>query len=624
MALNIPAQLNIASWFIDRPAQEYPDRIAILGGPTPIHYRELHELTNRFGNALKIMGCAPGERVLIVLPDSVEFVAAFFGTTKIGAVAVPVNPLAKSADFSYYVTDSDARIAVVHVSIVSTFLNTLSEDRRPRLILVGGDSQTRLGSTWETCVGDASPILESFPTAAHDSACFLYTSGSTGLQKAVVHPHKSMFVTTRSFADSVLSIGPSDRTFSVSKLFFAYGLGNAMYFPLSAGASTVLNPDRSRLDTVSELLTRYRPTLFFAVPTFFRAILQEAANGFLFDFSSVRIAVSAGELLPPEIFDEFRNRFRLEILDSIGSTEMFQAFMSNRPDAARAGTCGFEVPNYEVRLVGDDGAAVSEGEIGTLWLKGESQFTAYWKKPELTEQTKIGEWVVTGDQFYRDSDGYYHFCGRRDDMLKLAGMWISPVEIENVIRAHPDVERAVVLATDAFERRKRTVAFVKTKGGAETDVREIWRYLQANLSEHMWPAQVFVLPEFPLTPNGKVDRQALLLLVGKREHELNTSESCQLPTPTEMQLMEIWSAILDVDRVGIYDNFVELGGDSIDVMRCLNRVREAFGVDPSFSAFFGESVNLKSLAEAIDEQVCVENPIKQVAPRVLVEESEGQ
>jgi benzoate-CoA ligase len=335
-----------------------------------------------------------------------------------------------------------------------------------------------------------------------------------------------MLVTSRGFARGVLGLHADDITFSVSKLFFAYGLGNGMYFPFSVGAATVLNPEKTKVSHVIDIVAQYRPTAFFAVPTFYGALLREAESGARVDLSSLRLAVSAGEMLPAAIFEKFRQRFGLEILDGIGSTEMLHMFLSSRPGKARAGSCGFPVPGYEAKIVDDEGREVlgcAQGrehatkhelehgcEIGNLWVRGLSALAEYWGKPELTARTKReGNWVVTGDKFTRDAEGYYHYCGRSDDMLKVAGMWVSPMEVENALLGHPDVaEAAVVGVADANGLTYEVAYIVLAAGlsGSEALAQQLCEYVKAKLISYKCPREVRFCPELPKTATGKIQR----------------------------------------------------------------------------------------------------------------------
>jgi len=512
MPLRIPAEFNLGSYFLDRPAQEHPDRVAILGEPEAVRYAELARRSRRVGTALAGAGCRPGDCVLIALPDSVEFIAAFFGATRIGAVAVPVNSMTRAADYAYYLADSGARVAIVHANTLAEFLPATAGVSLDLLVVVGASSQTPVpprALSWSSWLESASGEAPAHPTAATDTAFFLYTSGSGGQPKAAVHQHKDMLVTSRSFAEGVLGLRANDRTFSVSKLFFAYGLGNGMYFPFSVGASTLLNPERPRPEKVVEMVARHRPTVFFSVPTFYAGLLREADRGLPADFSSLRMAVSAGEWLPPEILEKFKKRFGLEILDGIGSTEMLHMFIASRPGQVRPGSCGFEVPNYEARIVDEAGKPTPDGKVGSLWVKGESAFAGYWNKPELTARVKQGEWVVTGDEFLREPGGYYRYFGRTDDMIKASGMWVSPGEVENALLGHPLVAEAAVVGQRDTAGLTRPVAYVVLRAGTPgtpelaTEIRD---FARARLSSYKTPAEVLFLEELPKTATGKIQR----------------------------------------------------------------------------------------------------------------------
>jgi len=509
----IPEQFNVAAYFVDAPAARHPDKTAIVGEPRAVTYGELSEFTNRAGNALLDLGVARGDRVLIVLPDSAEFIASFFGAAKIGAVAVPVNPFARSADYIHYIQDSEPRAAIVHSEALEAFLPASSErPQMPIVIVTEGQVATHGVSCaiWDEWIASASRNFAPSKASSRDPALMLYTSGSGGTPKAAVHRHGDMLVTTRSYAQGVLGLRSDDVTFSTSKLFFAYGLGNGMYFPLACGASTLLNPKRPTAGHVIELVSQYRPTIFFSVPTFYAALLREAETaGRTLDFSSVRQCVSAGETLPAEVFDRWKRATGEEILDGIGSTEMLHMFISARAGQCKPGSCGLPVPSYDAKIVDDAGADSPLGEIGNLWVRGASALAEYWHIPELTARTKRGDWVVTGDKFLRDSEGYYHYCGRADDMLKVAGMWVSPVEVENALLGHPNVaEAAVVGATDA-RGLTYAVAHVTLRAGCEGSgelAEEIRSHVKARLVSHKVPREIRFCGELPKTVTGKIQR----------------------------------------------------------------------------------------------------------------------
>ena len=503
----------MAEYFLDEPAGRHPERVAIAGEPREVTYAELAAFSNRVGNALLAQGVTRGDRVLILLPDSPEFIAAFFGAAKIGAIAVPVNPFARAADYHHYIENSESRAAIVHREALAEFLPASRERTRTPIVLVGDEEIETGGVTcakWNAWTGASSERLAPAETSPHDPAFMLYTSGSGGTPKAAVHRHADMLVTSQGFACGVLDLREEDVTFSVSKLFFAYGLGNGMYFPLSIGARTVLNPERTKADRVIELVKRHHPTVFFAVPTFFAAILRETEKENCgVDFSSVRQCVSAGEALPAEVFERWKKRFGLEILDGIGSTEMLHMFISSRPGKCKPGSCGFPVPGYEAKIVDDAGEPVPAGEVGNLWVRGKSAFAEYWRIPELTARTKRGEWVVTGDKFVCDSNGYFHYCGRADDMLKISGMWVSPVEVENALLGHPYVvEAAVVGATDG-QGLTYAVAHVVPREGIDRSEKlatEICEHVKAQLVSYKVPREVRFCSELPKTVTGKIQR----------------------------------------------------------------------------------------------------------------------
>ncbi|HEY6946957.1 MAG TPA: benzoate-CoA ligase family protein [Candidatus Acidoferrum sp.] len=513
---NIPKQLNIAEYFLDAPAARHPHKVAITGEPRRLTYAELASLASRVGNALLEQGVSPGERVLIALPDSPEFVASFFGAAKIGAVAVPVNPFARSADYIHYIENSEPRAAIVHSESLEAFLPASSERPQMPIVVVTEDQVETHGvscAIWNDWIASAADKLVPLETSSEDSAFMLYTSGSGGTPKAAVHRHGDMLVATHNYAQGVLGLRADDVTFSTSKLFFAYGLGNGMYFPLAFGASTILNPKRTSTMHVIELVVRHHPTIFFSVPTFYAALLREAeTTGQPLDFSSVRLCVSAGETLPAEIFERWKRATGLEILDGIGSTEMLHIFISSRPGKCKPGSCGTPVPGYDAKIVDESGGEVPAGEIGNFWVRGSSAFAEYWRIPELTAPTKRDDWVVTGDKFLRDADGYYHYCGRADDMLKVAGMWVSPVEVENALLGHPHVaEAAVVGATDA-RGLTYAVAHVTLRAGCEGSrelAEEIRSHVKARLVSHKVPREVRFCGELPKTVTGKIQRYKL-------------------------------------------------------------------------------------------------------------------
>lgn len=511
--------INIADEFVTQPARQYPHKVAIIGAAGPITYAQLESQVNRVAQALRESGCQIGDRVLIALRDSPEFVAVFFGAARMGAIAVPVNPMARSADYRHYLENSGARLALADASILGEFAAGARGCALDLLVVccqtAGTQSVERVARrvlAWDDWLPQKAEGMTNLPPSS-EAAFFLYTSGSGGTPKAVVHRHNDMLVAARNYAQGVLGIRPDDRLFSVSKLYFAYGLGNGMYFPLYFGATTILHPERPRADEIASLVSGHRPTIFFSVPTFYAAMLREAERGLTIDFSSVRVAVSAGESLPPEIFEQFRTRFDVEILDGIGSTEMLHIFLSPRPGEARAGTCGHEVPGYQARILDEHGAPVSDGEIGSLWVKGDSAFAEYWRIPELTALTKRDGWVSTGDKFSRDAEGFYHYSGRADDMMKVSGMWVAPLEVENALLAHPAIEECAVVGHADSVGLVRPVAYIVLRrtvgnpaGGLDS---EINGWLRTRLPGFKCPHEFRFVPTLPKTATGKIQRYLL-------------------------------------------------------------------------------------------------------------------
>jgi benzoate-CoA ligase len=441
--LGVPRAFNAAAHFVDRNiAEGRAERIAIECGDERVTYAELLERVNRFGSALRQrLDVRAEERVALLLHDAPAFAYSFFGTIKIGAVAVPLNTLLKPPDYRYLLADTRAAVLVISDALLPA-IQSIPRAEWPRLrhIVVVGQHVPPDYTAFDELLASGSGELEAEPTTRDDAAFWLYSSGSTGAPKACVHLHHDMVVCAETMAQAVLGITPADRCFSVAKLFFAYGLGNALYFPFSVGATTILWPGPPDAARVFNTIERHRPTLFFAVPTGYGMLLANLRDP-EFDLSSIRLAISAGEALPPALFDRFKQRFGLEILDGIGSTEALHMFISNRPGLVRKGSSGQLVPGYEARILDNDGRSVGAGEIGNLWIRGDSVCACYWNQHEKTRDTLEGSWLRTGDKYTQDDDGFFWYAGRSDDMLKVGGQWVSPVEVENTVLLHPVARR---------------------------------------------------------------------------------------------------------------------------------------------------------------------------------------
>ena len=505
LSLGIPETFNVAGHFVDRNVVNgHGEHVAIECGERRITYLEVHDNVNRTGNALRdSLGVRSEERVLLLLLDGPAFVYAFFGAIKIGAVPVPLNTLWKPTDYQYVLRDSRASVLVVSPELLPQIDRIPIEERRTLRHVVTADID------FDALLTSASPTLDAEPTSRDAPAFWLYSSGSTGAPKGCVHLQHDMVICAELFGKGVLGIRQTDRTFSVAKLFFAYGLGNALYFPFSVGATTVLWPGAPTPSNVYGVIESHRPTLLFSVPTSYGMLLAHSRDGSDFDLSSVRLAVSAGEALPPAIYERFKQRFGIDILDGIGSTEVLHTFISNRPGAIRPGSSGQLVRGYEARLLDDDGRPVAQGEIGNLWIAGDSVCAGYWNQHEKTLNTIEGRWIRTGDKYSQDPDGYFWYAGRSDDMLKVGGLWVSPVEVENALLSHDVVLECGVVGHEDHDGLVKPRAFVVLKPGAvETPelATELQQFVRERLAEYKRPRWVRFLPELPKTATGKIQR----------------------------------------------------------------------------------------------------------------------
>jgi len=497
--MELPERYNVGADLLDRNLNAgRANKLAIASAAKDVTYGELFNLACGAANQLKDLGVRREERVLIVGYDGPGWVAVFLGAIRIGAVPVPVNPLLqRSEDYDHYIDDSLARVVVVD--------SNTEEKLRPALARAAGAPRMLRADQ----IGPG-PDVTAAATRKDDMAFWLYSSGSTGKPKAVVHLQHDIPYTCITYGEQVLGITEHDVTFSTTGLFHAYGFGNNLTFPYWVGASTVLHAGRNTPATVLDTIEKRRPTLFFSAPTLYNAILNfEGAKDR--DLSSIRHCVAAAEALPAEVWRRWKDAFGLTILDGVGSTEMLHIYCSNRLDDLRPGSSGKPVPGYELKILDDQGSLVEPGEAGDLYVKGDSALALYWAQHEKTKRSVLGEWFFTGDRYRVDEDGFYWYEGRSDDMIKVSGLWVSPIEIESALMEHPAVaESAVVgIEVDGFTKIK---AFVITKGGAAAGdalAAELQEHCKSRLQRFQFPHIIEFVTELPKTVTGKIQRYKL-------------------------------------------------------------------------------------------------------------------
>jgi benzoate-CoA ligase len=507
--IHLPDVFNAAVEFVDRHiAEGRAGRIALRHEGRRLTYGQMAEMVNRVGNALRDLGVEMENRVLLLLYDSPEFVASFFGAMKIGAVPVPVNTMMRAQDYEYFLDNSRAKVLIAHRPLWDEVAKVRDRLTYLQHVIVVGEPASDQ-QTFEQWIAQASPALEPAPTSKDDAAFWLYSSGSTGFPKGAVHLQHDMVYCTDLYARPILGIGPEDITFSAAKLFFAYGLGNSLYFPFRVGASAILYAGRPLPETMFEIISRDKPTIFFGVPTLYAAMLAIHDAETRYDLSSLRLCVSAGEALPPELFRRWHDRFGSEILDGIGTTEVLHIFISNQAGRVKPGSSGLIVPGYEARIVDDAGHPVAPGDIGNLLIKGESTCASYWNQHEKTKQTIQGEWIVTGDKYAQDEDGYYWYAGRADDMLKVGGVWVSPIEVENTLIQHAAVLEGAVVGHEDDDRLVKPKAFVVLNRGYRASAaleEELKEFVKAKIAPYKYPRWITFVPELPKTATGKIQR----------------------------------------------------------------------------------------------------------------------
>ncbi len=497
---------NLARGNADRPATHSPS-----GSLT---YSELCALAARYGNAFKAFGLGRGERIVFLADDTPSTAAAFFGAMRAGYVPVVLNTLTPPDLLQFYLQDSGARIALSDAAFVSTFIETaIADTALERVVVVGDERGAAIDTVTESAfLNDMEPSLTAAPTRPNDMAFWLYSSGTTGRPKGIVHLHHDLAYTAESYAKSILKLTTNDICYSVPKIFFAYGLGNTLTFPFSAGASCVLMPGQPRPSAVLSAIQVHKPTVFFGLPTLYTALARDPDAGST-DFSSIRLSISAAETLSRSVFDQWRNLTGLEVVEGLGSTELLHIYLSNRPDRKKLGAAGMRVPGYEVELRDRDGKVVGDNEEGVLWARAHSSAPLYWNRPDKTAETMRDDWINTGDRFSQDTDGFYFFKGRADDLIKVSGQWVHPLEVEQCLQTHDDVGECAVFAHKLDDERMTLRAFVSMKAGqpgnpqAVTDA--LQDFVKRALLPYKYPRIIEYLDELPKTGTGKLDRHAL-------------------------------------------------------------------------------------------------------------------
>jgi benzoate-CoA ligase family protein len=487
---------NACEYLLDRRvAAGDGARVALTGVGGSYTYAELLDRVGRVAGGLRELGLQPEQRIVMFMADGPDFVAVYLAAMRIGAIPVPVSTMLHADGLGALLRDSRARLLAISPEFSALAASASAQAPELLSVVLGSD------------LAGTDPDIEVYPTTEDSPAFWLYTSGTTGTSKAAMHRHGSIPVVCETYGAQVLGIEPADRCLSAAKGFFAYGLGNSLLFPLSAGACSILEPSPSRPDLLASRVASHGATLFFAGPTFFANMLKAGLPGDA--LAGVRLAASAGEALPAALYERWTSHFGIDILDGIGMTEMLHIFLSNRPGQVRPGTTGVAVPGYELRILDDDGAPVPKGTPGTLFVRGASTATGYWSRYDASRLVFQGEWLRTGDTYIEDADGFYTCLGRTGDMLKASGIWVSPAEVEDRLLAHEAVAQAVVVAGLDADGLEKPVAYVVLRVGAAVEEEELIEFCRASLPSYMRPRRVVFTESYPVTSTGKVRRVEL-------------------------------------------------------------------------------------------------------------------
>jgi benzoate-CoA ligase family protein len=503
---------NVADYFVDRNLElGRGDRVALFTPQGATTYTELAELVNRVGNVLLGLGARRGERVLLALSDGVEFVATWYAAQKIGAVTAEVYTFLQPKDYRYFLDYTGAHVVIADPVTLDRLREAGIADQQ--VLVVGGEALRDNEHDFATLVADAPAELDTAPTTRDDVAIWKFTTGSTGAPKACVHTAASPIISHEGYARGVLDIDEDDIVLPVPKLFFGYARDLAALYPFGVGGAGIAFPERTTAERIFELIARFRPTILVNVPTMMSAMVAHPSASTQ-DLSSLRLCTSAGEALPAELHRKWDETFGVEVVDGIGSSEAYHIYISNRPGAARQGTCGQVVPGYSARIVAGDGTEAPDGEVGTLEVTGGTVALEYFGDPEKSAATFRGDTVHTGDLFSRDADGFYQYQGRADDLLKSGGIWVAPSEIEHCLIGHEDVVECGVAGFEV-EGLVRPMAYVVLRAGAEGSpelAAALREHVRARLSGHKCPHEIRFVTTLPRTTNGKLDRRALKAL----------------------------------------------------------------------------------------------------------------
>jgi benzoate-CoA ligase family protein len=516
IGFSVPETYNASRILFDN-LEGNGDRLALTGPLGAVTYCELCAEASRWGNGLLSLGLKRGDRVLMFLDDTPAYPAAFFGAVRAGFVPLLINTLTPPDLLQFYLSDSGATVAIAEAEFGARFDDVACKDTALQTLIVANGAAgshavpgTLIARDW---LSGFSAELTEADTHRNDMAFWMYSSGSTGRPKGIVHLQHDMAYSDQAYAKNFLTLTADDICFSVPKMFFAYGFGNSVTFPFSVGAATLLLPGQPKPGAIFEAIARYRPTVFFGLPTLYTS-LTKADGADRTDFSSLRMSVSAAEVLSSEVFQGWKKLTGLEIMEGLGSTEVLHIYLSNRADNKKLGAAGLRVPGYDIALRDSDGNEVGDNIEGILWVRGDSNTPLYWNRPDKSAETiREGGWIYTGDRFMRDADGFYFFRGRADDLIKISGQWVYPLEVELCLAEHPDVRECAVFAAELPDRRmtlKAVVVMNKALADENEATKVLQDFVKAKLLPYKYPREIKFTGELPKTGTGKIDRQAVM------------------------------------------------------------------------------------------------------------------